>query len=204
MVPFRTLSSYVAMWLPPPVSKMALEFCKCGLAHKWGLDNVCKVSAAHLGRCHFDWSCLWQQGADPAFQRARQTAGTGISGGSCEVGAVRASVPDKLDVAIKEVREKVLLFFFFSLSSEMVKSRNHQIFSRDFYLAAGAGTVWDTRQLCCEINDTAARVKKVPFPILSSSLALDRSASSLFLLPELLICDGWKLKQAQFAYRWKN
>lgn len=57
------------------------------------------------------------------------------------MGAVRASVPDKLDVAIKEVREKVLLFFFFSLSSEMVKSRNHQIFSRDFYLAAGAGTV---------------------------------------------------------------
>lgn len=58
------------------------------------------------------------------------------------MGAVRASVPDKLDVAIKEVREKVLFFFFFfSLSSKMVKSRNHQIFSRDFYLAAGAGTV---------------------------------------------------------------
>lgn len=40
------------MWLPSPVSKMALEFCKCGLGHERGLNNVCKVSAAHLGRCH--------------------------------------------------------------------------------------------------------------------------------------------------------
>lgn len=80
---------------------MALEFCKCGLGREWGLQNVCKVCAAHLGRCHALAEAVC--GSKVLIQLSKELCWC-----SSEGGAVKTSAPDKLNLAIKEVREKVL------------------------------------------------------------------------------------------------